>query len=58
MVAEQTTMLSDAVGREVASWPVDTNIALHPRIRALTLRVILRAIFSDRDSALEPLHGS
>lgn len=56
MVAEQTTMLSDAVGREVASWPVDTNIALHPRIRALTLRVILRAIFSDRDSALDPLH--
>jgi cytochrome P450 len=56
MVAEQTAMLSDTVGSEVASWPVDTNIALHPRIRALTLRVILRAIFSDRDSALEPLH--
>lgn len=56
MVADQTAMLSDTVEREVASWPVDTEIALHPRIRALTLRVILRAIFSDRDSALQPLH--
>jgi cytochrome P450 len=56
MVADQTAMLSDTVEREVASWPLDTNIALHPRIRALTLRVILRAVFSDRDGALQPLH--
>ncbi|HEY5044344.1 MAG TPA: cytochrome P450 [Solirubrobacteraceae bacterium] len=56
MVADQTAMLSDTVEREVASWPLDANIALHPRIRALTLRVILRAIFSDRDGALQPLH--
>jgi cytochrome P450 len=56
MVADHTAMLSDAVEREVASWPMDTNIALHPRIRELTLMVILRAIFSDRDGALQTLH--
>jgi cytochrome P450 len=56
MVADHTAMLTGAVEREVASWPVDTNIALHPRIRALTLRVILRAIFSDRHEALQTLH--
>jgi cytochrome P450 len=44
-------MLSDAVEREVASWPVDTNIALHPPIRALTLGVILRAISGEDDDA-------
>jgi cytochrome P450 len=56
MVADHTAMLIEAVEREVASWPLDRNIALHPRIRALTLRVILRAIFSDGDGALQPLH--
>jgi cytochrome P450 len=56
MVADQTAILSNMVEREVASWPLDTALPLDPRIRALTLRVILRAIFSDLDSALQPLH--
>lgn len=56
MVAGQTTMLSDTVQCEIASWPVDIPVPLDPLIRALTLRVILRAIFSDQDSALQPLH--
>jgi cytochrome P450 len=56
MVAEQTAMLADTVEREVASWPLDTAIALDPPLRALTLRVILRAIFSDQTETLKPLH--
>jgi cytochrome P450 len=56
MVADHTAMLSDAVEREVASWPVDTNIALHSPIRALTLGVILRAIFGENDNARGEMH--
>jgi cytochrome P450 len=56
MVADQTAILSSTVQREVASWPLDIPVPLDPWIRALTLRVILRAIFSDQDSALAPLH--
>jgi Cytochrome P450 len=56
MVRDQTAMLNDMVAREIATWPLDTVLAIHPRIRALTLRVILRAIFSDTDAALGSLH--
>jgi len=56
MVTDQTVMLADMVAREIATWPLDTALALHPCIRALTLRVILRAIFSDTNAALGPLH--
>jgi cytochrome P450 len=56
MVTRQAAMLSDTVEREVASWPLDQALPLDPPIRALTLRVILRAIFSDQDAALQPLH--
>ena len=58
MVANQSAMLSGTVAREVASWPLDTAIPLDPRIRALTLRVILKAIFGDQDDGvLRSLHG-
>jgi cytochrome P450 len=57
MVADQSAMLSGMVEREVASWPLDTAIPLDPRIRALTLRVILKAIFGDQDDGvLQSLH--
>jgi cytochrome P450 len=58
MVAEHTAVLSDMVEREVATWPLERPIRLHPRIRALTLRVILRIIFSaQEDDILERLHS-
>jgi cytochrome P450 len=56
MVREQTVMLEEMVAREIATWPLDAAFATHPRIRALTLRIILRAIFSDPDATLRPLH--
>lgn len=56
IVTDHTTLLSDIVEREVASWPLETALPLHPRIRALTLRVALKVIFSDQGRELYPLH--
>jgi cytochrome P450 len=46
---EKMQRLSDLVAevteREVASWPTGTEVTLHPRLQALTLEVILRAVF-------------
>src|SRR5436190_3254677 len=36
--------------REVDSWPADREFALHPRMQAVTLEVILRAVFGVTDS--------
>ena len=56
IVSEQTELLDEMLAREIATWPVDTAFAIHPHIRALTLRVILKAIFTDIDETLQPLH--
>jgi cytochrome P450 len=56
MIREHTTMLQEIVEREVAEWPRDTAVALHPRIRSLTLRVIVRAIFGEQPGVLDRLH--
>jgi cytochrome P450 len=56
MTAHHAGLLSEAVEREVASWPLDRPIQLDPLIRSLTLRVILRAIFGIGDSILAELH--
>ena len=54
---EKMEKLSDLVAevteREVESWPRDTPIELHPRLQALTLEIILRAVFG-----LDPGRGS
>src|SRR4051795_5297100 len=46
---EKMQQLSDLVTevteREVASWPTGREVSLHPRLQALTLEVILRAVF-------------
>ena len=46
---EQMDRLSDLMAevaeREVAAWPRDTPIELHPRMQRLTLEIILRAVF-------------
>lgn len=56
-VAHHTALLSDMVEREVARWPLERPIPTLPHIRALTLRVILRAIFShEHDHTLTVLH--
>jgi cytochrome P450 len=40
-----TGLLEEVTEREVAGWPLDAPVALHPRLQALTLEVILRAVF-------------
>jgi cytochrome P450 len=56
VVNGHAAMAADTIEREVASWPLDTAIALHPRLRALTLRVILRTVFSDEGPLLDLMH--
>jgi cytochrome P450 len=38
-------LMQDVAEREVARWPRDEQVALHPRLQALTLEIILRAVF-------------
>ncbi|HEY3866337.1 MAG TPA: cytochrome P450 [Solirubrobacteraceae bacterium] len=45
VVREHAELVSAVVRREVASWPLDTPFASHPRLRALTLETVLRMIF-------------
>jgi cytochrome P450 len=49
MTQRHGDLVADLAEREVASWPRDTPVALHPRFRALTLEVVLRTIFGDQD---------
>ena len=41
----------EVVAREVDSWPAGEPFALHPRMQAVTLEVILRAVFGVDDAA-------
>ena len=54
---EQVGMIEEQVQREVASWPLDAAFPIHPQLGALTLRVILRVVFSGEDRMREELHG-
>ena len=38
-------LMREVTEREVASWPKDEPIALHPRLQALTLEIVLHAVF-------------
>ena len=38
-------LVAETAERAVADWPTETEIELHPRLQALTLEVILRAVF-------------
>jgi hypothetical protein len=40
-----TGLMAELADREVASWPRDQPIKLHPRLQRLTLEIILRAVF-------------
>jgi len=49
-------LMSELAEREVASWPLEQPVALHPRLQKLTLEVILRAVFGlDRGARLDEL---
>ena len=40
-----SALVAEVTEREVDSWPRDTPIELHSRLQALTLEIILRAVF-------------
>ena len=48
-VRRYTEVMAEATEREVATWPVGKEIQLRPRMQAITLDVILRAVFGVRD---------
>jgi cytochrome P450 len=48
-VRRYVEVMAEATEREVASWPVGKEIELRPRMQAITLDVILRAVFGVRD---------
>jgi cytochrome P450 len=49
-------LMSELAEREVASWPLEQPVGLHPRLQELTLEVILRAVFGlERGAQLDEL---
>jgi cytochrome P450 len=49
-------LMSELAEREVASWPLEQPVALHPPVRRLTLEIILRAVFGlQRGAQLDEL---
>jgi cytochrome P450 len=38
-------LMTELTEREVASWPREQAVALHPRLQRLTLEIVLRAVF-------------
>jgi cytochrome P450 family 135 len=48
-VRRYTEVMAEATEREVATWSVGKEIELRPRMQAITLDVILRAVFGVRD---------
>jgi cytochrome P450 len=46
-------MVAEIAEREVASWPQDMPFAIHPRLRALTLEVVLRTTLGSRRRTAE-----
>lgn len=56
LIADHRDMVQEIALREVATWPLDTPVAIHPYLRALTLRVILHTIFGREDARLAELH--
>ena len=48
-VRRYVEVMAEATEREVATWPVGKELALRPRMQAITLEVILRAVFGVRE---------
>jgi cytochrome P450 len=44
-------VIADATERAIAGWPRDRELALHPSMQAITLEVILRAVFGVEDAS-------
>ena len=43
-------LMTEIAEREAATWPAGTTMPLHPRMQAITLEIILRAVFGIREA--------
>jgi cytochrome P450 len=50
-VRRYVDVMAEATAREVETWPIGRAFALRPHMQAITLEVILRAVFGVRDGA-------
>lgn len=48
-VRRQAELMADIAATDVETWPVGSAVALHPRMRAITLEVILRTVIGVQD---------
>jgi cytochrome P450 len=52
-------LMTGLAERELDSWPLNTPVALHPRLQRLTLEIVLRAVFGlERGQALDDLRDT
>jgi cytochrome P450 len=54
---EHTHRVTDMVQTEIASWPLGSPFAVLPRLRSMSLRVILGTVFWDDGHRLRRLHA-
>jgi cytochrome P450 len=53
------SLITDVVRKEIAIWPLNESFRIHPRMQAVTLEVIMRAVFGVSDPGrLDRLSGS
>jgi cytochrome P450 len=58
-IARLTQVMADVAASEIERWPRDEPVALHPRLQALTLEIILRTVFGlDEGARLERLRAN
>jgi cytochrome P450 len=55
-VSRHAEMVAEIAEREIESWPLDASFSAHPRLRSLTLKVILRTIFGEEAREPQLLH--
>jgi cytochrome P450 len=58
VVDEHAEMIKDLADSEVASWPLDTPVPVHPRLRVLTLTAMLRTVFDQDDPTVALLRDA
>ncbi len=55
VVLEHREMIEEMADREVSSWPLDTPVAIHSRLRVFALTAMLRTVFGDGDDPMVDL---
>jgi cytochrome P450 len=54
---EHTHRVTSTIQTEVASWPLGSPFAVFPRLRSMSLRIILGTVFQDDGDRLRRLHA-